>query len=224
MKKYSLIFVFSSLVLSFCFAQNVTKENDDNFKLPASKQVELNLKFASSIQVSTWNRNELGLKTIITASSEELRKIHQMEVSEGSTLKIETDYDMEDRKNKKYNCWSCNEDRDKDCQCLEVSYEIMLPANAALSLETISGDIEIKDFKGITKAKTISGYVDFGLNTRASCDLSFKSVTGEIYTDFDLTLDKDSSPWSKKLNTSLNGGGDLISLETISGDIFFRKE
>lgn len=224
MKKYSLILAFLCLVISLGFCQNTTTENEHTFKLPTSKEVDLNLKFASDIKVTTWNRNEVGIKTKITASSDELRKVHQMEVTEGSTLKIETGYDMEDRKDKKYHCWNCDEDGGEDCQCLEVSYEVMLPNNAALTLETISGNIDIKGFKGKTKAKTISGFVDLGINAQTSCNLSFKSVTGEIYTDFDVTLDKDSSPWSKKLNASLNGGGDLIALETISGDIFFRKE
>lgn len=224
MKKYSLIVAFFCAALTLGYCQNTNTETEKTFPLPSSKQVELNLKFASTIKVSSWNRNEVGLKTIITASSDELRKLHQMEVMEGSTLKIETGYNMKDRKEKDYNCWNCEEDKDDNCQCLQVSYELMLPNNAALSLETISGDIDIKGFKGKTKAKTISGFVDLGLSSQTRCNLSFKSVTGEIYTNFDVALDEDSSPWSKKLNASLNGGGDLITLETISGDIFFRKE
>lgn len=224
MKKYSLIFVLSSAFLVFGFCQNTTTEAERTFKIPSSEQVELNLKFASDIKVTSWNRNEVGLKTVITASSDELRKLHQMDVSEGNILKIETGYDMKDRNDKEYNCWSCDENKDKNCECLQVRYEVQLPNNVALTLETISGDIDIKGFKGKTKAKTISGFVDLGLSANANRNLSFKSVTGEIYTNFDVTLDNDSSPWSKKLNTSLNGGGDLISLETVSGDIFFRKE
>lgn len=224
MKNLLLIIACIGVVTSFSFCQNTTKATEQSFKLPVSRQVDLNLKFASTIKVSSWSRNELGLKTIITASNDDLRKIHEMEVKEGSVLEIETGYAMEDMKKQDYHCWSCNEDRDENCKCLEVSYEIQLPENAELKLETISGDIEIKGFEGKTQAKTISGYVDLGLHSGANRDLSFKSVTGEIYTDFEVALDKDSSPWSKKLNASLNGGGDLISLETVSGDIFFRKE
>jgi len=54
--------------------------------------------------------------------------------------------------------------------------------------------------------------------------LKFRSVTGEIYTDFDIELDENSSAYAKKLSTEINGGGaQLLSLETVSGDIFFRK-
>ncbi len=54
-------------------------------------------------------------------------------------------------------------------------------------------------------------------------ELRFRCVTGEIYTDFDIDLDDSSSAYSKKLSTSINGGGSKrLSLETVSGDIFFR--
>ena len=226
MKKYQLIFVFVVLSLSCCLGQNTTTENEQTFALPASQQVDLNLKFANEIKVISWGQNKVGIKTKITSNSDELRKLHTMEVLEGKVLQIETGYDMESRKEKdrEYSCWSCNEDREEDCQCLEVSYEVMLPNNAELRLETISGNIEIRGFEGKTWAKSISGFVDLGLPSRANRNLINESATGEIYTDFDVTLDEDSSPWSKKINTSLNGGGDLISLETVSGDIFFRKE
>ena len=224
MKKLIFILVCTSALCCPGFGQNITKATDQSFKLPSSKQVALNLKFASTIKVTSWSKNELGLKTIITASSDDLRKLHEVEVKEGNVLQIETDYAVEGMKKYDQQCWGCNEESGENCTCLEVSYEIQLPSSAELKLETISGDIEIRDFEGKTQAKTISGYVDLGLSTRANRDISFKSVTGEIYTDFDVALDKDSSPWSKKLNASLNGGGGLISLETVSGDIFFRKE
>ena len=59
--------------------------------------------------------------------------------------------------------------------------------------------------------------------------LSVSAGTGEksnavAYTDFDLSLDKKSTAFSKRLNTAINGGGPLIALETISGDIFLRKK
>ena len=69
-----------------------------------------------------------------------------------------------------------------------------------------------------------SGYVDVSLAAIHQTRLKFRSVTGEIYTDFDIELDENSSAYAKKLSTDINGGGDrLLSLETVSGNIFFRK-
>jgi len=92
-----------------------------------------------------------------------------------------------------------------------------------IELNSISGGIEIKGYQGAIKAKSISGYVDFASAESTGLDLAFKSVTGEIFTDYELKLDENSTSWSKRLNRSLNGGGKKVSLETVSGDIYFRK-
>lgn len=223
----------------------MTKQEEATFPVPASKKIEANLKFARNIEIKSWNRQEIGLKKTIKYSKEELLDIDQQKASEKSgVLVIETDYNMKDNGENKYQCWSCdNENWDgKECICFQISYELMLPAGMSLELETISGDItmgnynggelnletisggiEIKNFKGEIRAKSISGFVDFTSPGNLGFDAAFKSVTGEIYTDFDLELDKGSTAWSKKLNRSLNGGGEKVALETVSGDIFLRK-
>ena len=213
------------LFLSGSSLAQTEKVSQENFSLPNSKIVNLNLKFASHITVKPWEKNEIGLKTTLLYSSEDFAKIHQQKVEEkGSALNITTDYDMSDFKNEDYNCWSCdNYKEDVNCKCLKVSYEVYAPQHAILNLETISGDIELLNFRGEIRVKTISGFVDFSLQANAKSDVQFKSVTGEIYTDFDINLDKGSTAYSKKVNTSINGGGSKISLETISGDIYFRK-
>ena len=110
-----------------------------------------------------------------------------------------------------------------DCYCLRIDYEITLPAGTSLALETISGDIEIRGHNGPLRAKTISGFVDIDRLLSTAADLEFKSVTGEIYTDFDIKLNDNSSAYSKKVAASLNGGGSSVKAESVSGDIYFRK-
>ena len=206
-------------------AQYIEKMLEQTYKLPPNKKVDLNLKFAKTITVQNWSRDELGLKVFLQLSDPALEKVHRLSVEEqGDLLRVQTDYDLEAFKEKgEDQCWTCDEARNDDCICVSVRYEIHLPADAALSLETISGDIEIRGLQGSVKAKSISGFLDLGLPGDLASDLRFKSVTGEIYTDFDLKLDQGSSPYSKKMNTEINGGGDLISLETVSGNIYFRK-
>ena len=244
MKKIIITLSFLFSVASISLAQ-MTKKVDEIYPIPANKKIEANLKFASQIDIKGWNKPEIGLKKTITYSDESLLKIDRQSVEEKSgVLVIETDYKMEEKKGKKYNCWSCNDDgyNGEDCICFKISYELMLPAGMDISLETISGDInlgdynggdivlntisggiEIKDYQGAVQAKSISGFVDFSSPGNQGVDVSFKSVTGEIYSDFDLKLDESSTAWSKKLNRSVNGGGEKVKLETVSGDIFFRK-
>lgn len=244
MKRFTLSF---ALLLSFSVLSlaQMTKQEEASFPIPSSKKIEANLKFARKIDIKSWNRQEIGLKKIIKYSSEELLEIDQQKADvQNGVLVIETDYKMEKNNENRYNCWSCDNEswNDKECICFQISYELMLPAGMSLELETISGDIsmgnykggemnletisggiEIRDYQGQVRAKSISGFVDFTSPGNLGFDASFKSVTGEIYTDFDLKLDEGSTAWSKRLNRSLNGGGEKVALETVSGDIFLRK-
>lgn len=245
MKPILFILVLLLGITSFAVAQNMTKVEETTYKIPSGKKIDANLKFAKDIVISSWNRSEIGLKKTITYSEEALLAVDKQTVNEkNGTLIIETDYDMKDRDNDRYNCWSCNDDNwnGRECVCFQISYELLLPTGMSLELETISGDIsmgnysggemnlnsisggiEIKDYRGSIRAKSISGFVDFTSPGNQGVDVAFKSVTGEIYTDFDMKLDEGSTAWSKRLNRSVNGGGKKVALETVSGDIFFRK-
>ncbi|PHN06620.1 DUF4097 family beta strand repeat-containing protein [Flavilitoribacter nigricans] len=245
MKRLILSVVLLLSCSAICLAQ-MTKQEEATFPVPSGKKIEANLKFAKKIDIKSWNRQEIGLKKTITYSKEELLSIDQQSAKEqDGVLVIETDYDMKKDGERKYQCWSCDNENwnGNECVCFQISYELMLPAGMSLELETISGDInllgsynggelnletisggiEIKNYKGQIRAKSISGFVDFTSPGNQGFDAAFKSVTGEIYTDFDLKLDEGSTAWSKRLNRSLNGGGKKVALETVSGDIFLRK-
>lgn len=229
MKNYIITTIVMIFVLSFATAQNYYETTFNNsYKLPANKKVSMNLKFARDIKVSVGSGNEVQLKTYLKATDEEISKMHIFEIAEdGEALQINTDYKFPKNEiRKQNNCWSCdNESGDgRKCLCLQARYEVIVPAGASIRLETISGDIEIKGLPNELYAKSISGFLDVALQSNAKADLNFKSVTGEIYTDFDnIKLDSKSTSYSKRLNAPLNGGGSKISLETVSGDIFFRK-
>ena len=225
MKRYT-FYIFFSCFFSIALLAQEQQIIEKNFPLPQGKRLDLNLKFGSEITVDTWNKSEVGFKAIIAYNEPGIEKVHTIDIEDdANSLSIVTDYDFDGHKP---SSWDCNGQSrnyiNKDMYCIKVRYELMLPVNAKVDLETIAGNIEIKGFKGEMRAKTISGYVDFSLAEGHQTRLKFRSVTGEIYTDFDVELDKNSSAYSKKLTNEINGGGDrLLSLETVSGDIFFRK-
>ncbi len=221
MKKASIL-IFALLYISIGYSQK-EKTDEQWYAVPSSKEVVLNLKFAGNIEVQTTTQSQLGLKTIQTYHRDSDLKINKVNVEEDrSVLKITTDIDKDYIKTLgEDQCWNC---QDEDCVCFQTDYIVLLPTGVRLNIETISGNIEIPRLENAIRAKSISGFIDVGLKPSASRELAFKSVTGEIYTDFDLKLDENSTPFSKKLNAPLNGGGELLALETISGDIFFRKK
>ncbi len=201
---------------------------EQRFAITENKKIDLNLKFGTNININTWDKSEALFKAIISYSEPGVEKVHTIEVDEESDyLSISTDYDFKAHKPSSINCFDSDQYthyHNQSKYCINVSYELTLPKNADVRIETISGNIEVDNFQGDLKAKSISGFIDLAVAETHPTKLKFKSVTGEIYTDFDVVLDKNSTTYSKKLNADINNGGEgSLSLETISGDIFFRK-
>ncbi|MDX1943597.1 MAG: hypothetical protein SFU99_23725 [Saprospiraceae bacterium] len=222
MKSFTFIYIFL-MIASTSFAQ-INKDSESTWKLPSSKKVTMDLPFARNIVVKTWDRQEVLLKTAIKADNEEVASIHQMNVTESAdALHIKTDYKKQS--GRKYNNFcSCDSERSNwNCVCIEIKHEIFLPKNAILSMETINGSIEIKGFESQMHIESINGFVDITFSPSAKADLDFSTINGEIYTDFNINNVGKMSKYSKEVRSQLNGGGAELELETINGNIYFRK-
>jgi hypothetical protein len=97
-----------------------------------------------------------------------------------------------------------------------------------LVLSTISGDIKVA-FTQVAKDKpisiaAISGEVDVTLPASAPVNLEMSTISGGMYTDFDLKSDKDMQKvGGGNIKASLNGGGVDLKITNISGNIYLRK-
>lgn len=219
-----------------CAGQTQTPTPSDAtvYAMPANKKAVLNLPFGGMITVKTSDQPTLQFRTLITTEKEEYRSLHEVEVQDSKDkLYIETGYGKNLEK-RGINCFSCDSTGTKNmwmgnmngksrCICFEVNYEITVPAGTDLSIETISSNIEIRGHTGALTVKSISGFVDIDLPATANASLDIQSVTGEIYTDHNLQLDENSTEYDKSIAVALGKGGERIALETVSGDIFFRK-
>ena len=109
----------------------------------------------------------------------------------------------------------------------------LLNVSGPVVAHTISGDILVKFQSAPTEPSaisTVSGDVDVTLPASTKASFSMRSVSGEIYTDFDLSLPKtrDDDDNLRHMGGSTvegraNGGGTSFALKTVSGDIFVRK-
>ncbi len=95
---------------------------------------------------------------------------------------------------------------------------------------TVSGDIQVRFApmrQGPSSISTVSGDVDVSMPSNTKATLRLRSVSGEVYTDFDLNLGKGDDNMrhigGQVVDGSINGGGNTVSLKTVSGDIFVRK-
>ncbi|SNC66610.1 hypothetical protein SAMN06265337_1669 [Hymenobacter gelipurpurascens] len=107
-------------------------------------------------------------------------------------------------------------------------------------LNTVNGNI-ISNFKDITSGvpmafSSVNGKIDVSFPARAKADLKLKSDRGEIYSDFDLTVDN-SAPKVTRVakdgvyrvsqdswtSGKINGGGAEFMMKTLNGNIYIRK-
>jgi DUF4097 and DUF4098 domain-containing protein YvlB len=98
-----------------------------------------------------------------------------------------------------------------------------MPEKIKFSVETINADVTIKGQTRDMNVKSISGYIDLTEPEGKQADLDFSTISGRMYSNHELALNKMHSGIPMKINEKLNNGGDPIKLETISGDIYFRK-
>jgi DUF4097 and DUF4098 domain-containing protein YvlB len=81
--------------------------------------------------------------------------------------------------------------------------------------------------QGPSSISTVSGDVDVSMPANTKATLKLRSVSGEVYTDFDINIGKDDNSMrhigGQVVDGNINGGGTAMSLKTVSGDIFVRK-
>lgn len=114
----------------------------------------------------------------------------------------------------------------KNCQDIELKN-----VTGPLVLNTISGNIKVV-FTEVSKDKpisiaSISGDVDVTLPAKTPANLEMSTISGNMYTDFDLSADEDKDNVKRvggnKLHSKLNGGGVELKITSISGHIYLRK-
>jgi len=127
-------------------------------------------------------------------------------------------------------------------------YEIT-GVNGGVEVRTKTSSMHFKNVNGAIKARStsgsaqlvfdrfesgnhhdislISGSIDITLPQSAKTDLVMKTISGEIFTDFEFP--QDNRPFSNSyvganVRTSLNGGGATTRLKTVSSNIYLRKK
>jgi hypothetical protein len=98
-----------------------------------------------------------------------------------------------------------------------------------LVLSNISGDINVV-FSDINKDKpisiaSVSGDIDVTVPAKTPVDLEMSTVSGNMYSDFELQADNKSLHriGGNTINSKLNGGGTDIKIHNVSGNIYLRK-
>jgi hypothetical protein len=203
---------------------NAQKIIEKHFDYSLRKLVSLDIQIADSIRIITWNKNEVFVKASINVNDNKNNDDYKVSFEESaSAISIKSKFQFEKGKN------CCGNDENCNCNCncnSHITCEIFIPENAGFSVETIDGNISISGKTAQIRAHTISGFIDLSLPPNTKADLKMNTISGTMYSDFDLGAERNlRHVGGSAINAILNGGGENnIDLETISGDIFFRKQ
>lgn len=207
------------------------------FPVERNDTIDLNLRFGDSISIKGWDEDQVSFRAVIEINGGRLNDALLIDFNQQQEeLEVSVDYDEAltrqgrrgDCPDRRYASFTRNDKNgDYSVLCSDIVYEIMIPATADLNVESISSDIEITGLSGPIRAKSISGFVDLSWPENSGAELSMKTVTGEVYSGLEnlKLLNKESAPplVGYKLRGTLFGGGPIVNLESVSGNIYLRK-
>jgi len=236
MKKLTLSFFVLLLFSSYSIAQD--RVVNKSFSVNPTDQLQLKLKFGDTIRVKSWDKNEVLFKATINVNNGKLNDALKLTYDKDrDQLTVASDYDedvlrqgnscdcSDDSLHKTRSSWSNGHGHYTVCS--HIKYEVFVPAEINMDVESISSNIELVDLAGPVRAKSISGFVDLSRPSGQPAEIALKTVSGEAYTNLDgLKFDnkKDHIPIvGYKLKGSLGAGGPSVSLESVSGNIYLRK-
>lgn len=231
--------IFILALLWFGFTTTVcaqSKTVERTLAVPANNKVDLQLKFGDNIKITAWNKKEASIKVTYEVNGGKLNDALQLSFnSDNNSARVTVDLDQElsktgrpeDCPGNSYSNYRSDKDGTRSAVCADINYEIFVPANADLTVETINGNIELRGLTGPVSAKSISGFVDMNWLPSKGAAVALKTITGEVYSDLniDYTGKREKSPIvGYELKGNVAGGGSPIKLESISNDIYLRKQ
>ncbi|RNI23742.1 hypothetical protein EFB08_18930 [Rufibacter latericius] len=132
-----------------------------------------------------------------------------------------------------------------DVSIADMNGEIELKLNnSEATLTNVSGPVIANNTSGTIKVifssldqskpsaiSTVSGDIDITLPAKDKANFKLKSMQGEIYTDFDIEMNRKKGNDEElallggggDIAGKVNGGGVEMSIQTITSDIFIRK-
>lgn len=221
-----------TIAMAFFLGLSVQAQDIIEKSVPAGKsaQIDIDFQFADQIIIKKWDKSEAYVKATVNINdNEDNDKFSLTATEDKGSVKMKSDIDDLNGIGHGKIIYRHGEIiRNDHCVDMEIDFEIFLPAGSRIHLETISGDVEIMGFSDAMQVNTISGFIDVTVDPGANLDFQLETITGEFYANLDLESE-DKTEWKNhwiggKLETKLNGGGPLVELETISGNIYLRKE
>ena len=228
-------FIACTLIILFTSVIQAQREVEESYNVSEIQKISLNFKFASDIKVIQWDKKEVNIKASVLVENGKGNEAYNLKTEESSgEMYISSDFG--DYFKKRNNIMLNNSD-----QKTEINYLVYVPVNSELKIKSItgnvisenfsgkletdliSGSVELKKYEGELALKTISGNLDV---TMKKAKIDAKTLTGTIYSDLDIDMNNDTKKptVSTRVQGIVSNGDQKTKLETISGNIYMRKQ
>lgn len=196
------------------------------------KQVSFNFSYAEDINIHFGEYDSLEIQAIVQTNNRQYIDKYNLNIidSNSNGIFIESKYDESMIKKAKINSddSSCNV-QNKDVLCIKELYDIYIPKQIAISVNTLSGNINITNVNSEVSLKTLAGDIDIGIKKEQNFDIECVSLIGQLYSDINhLTLVQNNNESSsvesqKHYKGKIGSGGKDLKLETLTGNIYLRE-
>jgi len=210
----NILVILSLFVLAI--GANAQKVVEKTMSFAGKDAIKLDMQISDSIGIATWNKKEVYVKATINIHDNKYNDEYKIRFDEsGNTVAVIGKYETDRR-----NTW-----REDLGTHTSIIWEVFIPENARFSVDAINANITIVGKTDEIKASTISGFIDLALASDRKVDIKMSTVTGTVYSNVISSSDAGSGKkHDSNISTELNGGGKLVSLRTVSGDIYLRKQ
>lgn len=216
--------IFLALVCIGSLATRAQKIIEKHIPFSPKNFVSMNFQISDSIHIITWKKDEVYIKSSIDVNDNADNDDYKMVFDEaGSTINVTAKLETENIRRTKRDSGNC-------CCCCNykthIYHVVYVPENVDFSVETINGNITIAGNTAEIRARSISGFIDLAISPERKTAVKMHTITGTMYSNIDLPMSRHIKQiGGGSVTAELNGGGGKpIDLETISGNIFFRKE
>ena len=163
-----------------CASINAQQIIEKHMDFSGKESLSLKIQIADSINIQTWNKNEVYVKASVNVNENKDNDAYVTSFDEsGNYIAIEANFKDNYFKGKK-NC--CNE--------TDIYWQIFMPEKTKFSVETINADVTIKGQTREMNVKSISGDIDLTEPEGKQADLDFSTISGRMYSNHELALNK----------------------------------
>lgn len=188
----------------------------DEVKVTSQKHLQLDLDFADEIVIETWDQPVVKVDV----------KVSINEGADDALFELEKHVDA-DRISFRLKTENWKKVTHRDCNWqTDLHYTVYMPADMRLEAETISGSFTLRPRTTPTRLKTISGDIDITVPSGAGLLFDAKTISGEIYTDLEISYPKGKDGLRQVVGMDVHGqigdGRHRMDLHTISGNVYLR--